>query len=1613
MDYQCLNRPIQWADESGKHVGYYHPMDLMHFVIKNLDIPSRCKLYRKLSLCKLAVPVLFPGKDQLYMDMSLRQVKIAWVKGGQTVEGNITNAPVILISMIRCGQQSVESISKAKLANDLFKFKSDPDFGSCGFFSKYSLSSNQLREVAKGTVEGMWYEGKSNDDKFPASFGLLNLRGDALEHIETASTVASVSDILIMFCDKNMFQNDSYKNLLQDTTRKLSVKERDDKMIKKLVVVFTKDLYESVKINRPLFQRISKDVIWEMFSNNYQTFLASINNTVQNSLAYTHMDTINTLNDRFKKEDKESSMANTGMSKNVNDLLLETMNMIKNANEAQRSALRDSLFPLQSTTKDYAETQRKENRSLDIHKKTKLADKLIAMRQSRFEKIKNGLPNIMSAFLGELFNARSVNQKAMFVHNIQYCMDDWCCKYLFDMRMQYLESVKQLTSLKERKIKHKKNKQDSEAMRNELRNSTKAETAKCASLSKRLLDVSVGIENIFREIGEIYETAKRNDTCIEELAMCIRELPELAAALLMKGFSIELLDGDGLSVPTLWLEDVMKALEKCFKNTFGLKKSPKIFVLTVLGTQSTGKSTLLNTMFGVQFPVSAGRCTKGAFMQLIPIFSDNIPCEGLLIIDTEGLGAPEYKEDNTHDNEIATFVLGISYLAIINVRKEVPTNIENFLQVSTSALMRMSMVDFHPSVVFVHQNCDPTSKEKNLTGRHTFMKVMDEVVFTQAKLIQKQHRFSCFQDVVDISLSDEKNDFVYFPQLLEGAPPMSPPSGNYSDACSNLTNYILDKMQEKFERFNNAQTLQEFAEKIKLVWNGVLEENFVLSLINSAEIQVKYDIENQMSNWKVNMESYMECVLEKFSKEVGADFKAKNPTVNLLRMKQEQLQTESHTIYSEQKKNFIDHIEQQTLNQTIFKNWEQRSINKMDKVREYVLENCQKRLKYYYKHEANDAKWRDEIQKSKSELHDKAKQIANNLLLKKESDGAPEFTDREIEAEFEKFWSSKKNRFISNKEKTFSSDNVRKKFVYEIGGKYGKVDKFKSILNRFGANLENKFKIEWIQKSDVEFMGFAICRKLKECLKIENIDFLQNIESLIANVEHRLLHEVIRLRNSKGLTRMQFQHDSSIFDCGMLVRKYLEKALNILMQTHTQSGNKDVYRLRDTFKVMFLFFAAQTAIPNFENAQQSFIEYMDISNKLDSERENIKQLFTLILKKAGTLTIAANQITNILRDAIKDKAAKQIRILCKDILLRLVTQKVHVHGLVLHDVIAMLEDDLTEENINYLKEYFQKPFRVFKKKILHVLDECPDIRLNDMMKVKFDSAVRKISDLLEKELQASNEKTLIEVICKCQFIRSLGIGEVDFDEIQMPEFSEDEASKLTRNSDDLTKHNKEKMELEVQKLMEDENDIIKKVKALITETDQADIDITLNHQEEIKAGVISDVNFHLFECLKTCPLCRSPCNETHPGGVGPDSNHSSRCHRPEGFAGYVRYGSDEFSISFCNDSIKYGGRFQNSETHYQWVEYKHYRTVNSYYDSWNIEAVASEDSLYWKYITYQVTKNLSRFFPDAEIPDVDHWKGISKSEAIRTINSLFHLDGNTIARNKDGFHYIKASEIDT
>ena len=63
----------------------------------------------------------------------------------------------------------------------------------------------------------------------------------------------------------------------------------------------------------------------------------------------------------------------------------------------------------------------------------------------------------------------------------------------------------------------------------------------------------------------------------------------------------------------------------------------RVLVLSVLGIQSSGKSTLLNSMFNLNFLVSEGRCTRGANLQILKVDEEKSSYKYILLIDTEGI----------------------------------------------------------------------------------------------------------------------------------------------------------------------------------------------------------------------------------------------------------------------------------------------------------------------------------------------------------------------------------------------------------------------------------------------------------------------------------------------------------------------------------------------------------------------------------------------------------------------------------------------------------------------------------------------------------------------------------------------------------------------------------------------------------------------------------------------------------------------------------------------------------------------------------------------------------------------------------------------------------------
>ena len=79
----------------------------------------------------------------------------------------------------------------------------------------------------------------------------------------------------------------------------------------------------------------------------------------------------------------------------------------------------------------------------------------------------------------------------------------------------------------------------------------------------------------------------------------------------MDGFPIELQDGESGHLNEKWLDAVFESLERKLGNI-------PVFVISVIGVQSAGKSTLLNTMFGTSFRCGDGMCTRGINMQLVP-----------------------------------------------------------------------------------------------------------------------------------------------------------------------------------------------------------------------------------------------------------------------------------------------------------------------------------------------------------------------------------------------------------------------------------------------------------------------------------------------------------------------------------------------------------------------------------------------------------------------------------------------------------------------------------------------------------------------------------------------------------------------------------------------------------------------------------------------------------------------------------------------------------------------------------------------------------------------------------------------------------------------------------
>ena len=132
------------------------------------------------------------------------------------------------------------------------------------------------------------------------------------------------------------------------------------------------------------------------------------------------------------------------------------------------------------------------------------------------------------------------------------------------------------------------------------------------------------------------------------------------------GQAMEIIDGDIDQIERTSFAAVLEWVQEQKKNNL------KLLVVTILGPQSSGKSTFLNYLFGAKFHVSAGRCTKGLNAMLLR--TDFEETKEILILDSEGIFSIE-RSDPTYDRRLAIFCLAVSNILLINIKGELSIEI--------------------------------------------------------------------------------------------------------------------------------------------------------------------------------------------------------------------------------------------------------------------------------------------------------------------------------------------------------------------------------------------------------------------------------------------------------------------------------------------------------------------------------------------------------------------------------------------------------------------------------------------------------------------------------------------------------------------------------------------------------------------------------------------------------------------------------------------------------------------------------------------------------------------------------------------------------------------------
>ncbi|XP_042592082.1 interferon-induced very large GTPase 1-like [Cyprinus carpio] len=928
--------------KNNQTINTVHPMDVQMAVFHCAHGLLKQIMVTKLSQCQFALPLLVPHPFTQQIEFPLKtftQINKSW-KIRNTYSEIISQTQLIyrahtpMVFFFRFG--SVSS-SKSQLMNSLINEKHNT------FFHRNCPgSSSRTRELMDGVVEISWFcPSGSDDDNFTECVAFCNLHGDAGDHekqLQIFTHMSSVNVVLLPQLQKN---------------DRIMIKVQE--LNKPLICLLTEDESAVTEMKKGKFKIGLKD---RHQSHVSEELRRAINDSLSESSRTFRLKDVSKHSEIIvDEEDDDDCRRGRAAAQKMMSLLKK-----KDLREIKESFLphQGKLWHQWSQKNKELHQPRGDEREIDISRKQ------AEMKKIREQQHENNISEFMKLFIKEM-KSDAANDKMYFLKWLRILLDEHTSADLSALHHMYNEKWSTVVNLKEKYYK-------SEQLKSELER-----------ISGDLQAASFGLEHIMREIAQIYESCSSVQKNKKDLQVDFSSLPSLAAEMMISGSPLELMDGDADHVPVIWISAVLDQLIQKLGDQ-------RVFVLSVLGLQSSGKSTMINAMFGLQFAVSAGRTTRGAFMQLIrvsdemktqsnTVYKTQMNFDYVLVVDTEGLRAPELSGRSTrhHDNELATFVVGLGNMTLINIFGENPGEMQDILQIVVQAFMRMKRVRLNPSCVFVHQNVsDVTAGEKNMERRKRLQETLDEMTKLAAE--DEVCDAECFSDVISF---DVQKDVKYIPHLWEGNPPMAPPNPNY---CENIQE--LKKTLMTHASTSHGMRLKDLKVCINDLWEALLNERFIFSFRNSLEISSYRKLETEYRKWSWSLRRAMMETENKLHNQI------ENKAIH--EIEETDLQRELKKTSEEVKKTMSGFFEKDR-DKNIVIEWKTSFEIKIKELQENIVRETKRRLNEVIQQRDNKKKIDARRTRHENTLYEKSRELA--LILKDKAND-----EETLKKEFDVFW---------------------------------------------------------------------------------------------------------------------------------------------------------------------------------------------------------------------------------------------------------------------------------------------------------------------------------------------------------------------------------------------------------------------------------------------------------------------------------------------------------------------------------------------------------------------------------------------------------------------------------